>query len=203
MFRAVSGDTSILTPIHKEQSRAAVRIGSIMGCPCDLPGFAVFNRKRLCYTAGLEIKGEIMALLETEDILKILPHRYPFLLVDRIVESDFKSRIVGIKNLTINEPFFQGHFPGHPVMPGVLQLEAMAQVAGVLANRMYKSEGSIAYFISVDEARFRKVLKPGDQLRIEINLLRTRLGMCKFKGTVSVDNELACEAEMMFAFKGE
>ena len=144
-----------------------------------------------------------MALLETEDILKILPHRYPFLLVDRIVESDFKSRIVGIKNLTINEPFFQGHFPGHPVMPGVLQLEAMAQVAGVLANRMYKSEGSIAYFISVDEARFRKVLKPGDQLRIEINLLRTRLGMCKFKGTVSVDNELACEAEMMFAFKGE
>ena len=144
-----------------------------------------------------------MALLETEDILKILPHRYPFLLVDRILECDEKQRIVGIKNLTFNEPFFQGHFPGHPVMPGVLQLEAMAQTAGVLANRMFNSEGAIAYFISVDNARFRKVLKPGDQLRIEINLLRTRLGMCKFKGTVSVDDELACEAEMMFAFKKE
>ena len=144
-----------------------------------------------------------MALMETEDIMKILPHRYPMLLVDKIIEFDNKERIVGIKNLTINELIFQGHFPGHPVMPGVLQIEAMAQTAGVMLSSMLKRESAVAYFLSIDNAKFRKVLKPGDQLRIEINLLRTRMGMCKFKGTVSVDDELACEAEMMFAFKKE
>ena len=144
-----------------------------------------------------------MALMETEDIMKILPHRYPMLLVDKIIEFDNKERIVGIKNLTMNELIFQGHFPGHPVMPGVLQIEAMAQTAGVMLSSMLKRESAVAYFLSIDNAKFRKVLKPGDQMRIEINLLRTRMGMCKFKGTVSVDDELACEAEMMFAFKKE
>lgn len=144
-----------------------------------------------------------MALMDIDQILKILPHRYPFLLVDRILECDNENRIVGIKNLSFNEPFFQGHFPGHPVMPGVLQLEAMAQVGGVLLNQRYKMEGKIAYFLSIDKARFRKLLRPGDQLRIEVTFLKARLKMTKIAGKVLVDGELASEAELMFAYADE
>jgi beta-hydroxyacyl-ACP dehydratase FabZ len=142
-----------------------------------------------------------MALMETEDIMKILPHRYPMLLVDKIVECDHKERIVGIKNLTMNELIFQGHFPGHPVMPGVLQIEAMAQVAGVLLSTLMKKESAIAYFLSIDNAKFRRVLKPGDQMRIEIRLLKIRLGMSKVHGQVLCDGELACEADLLFAYR--
>jgi 3-hydroxyacyl-[acyl-carrier-protein] dehydratase len=142
-----------------------------------------------------------MALLETEDIMKILPHRYPMLLVDKIIESDSKERIVGIKNLTINELFFQGHFPGHPVMPGVLQIEAMAQCAGVLLNQLFKAENKIAYFISIDNARFRRLLKPGDQMRIEVVLGKTRMGMSRCAGKILCDGELCCEAELMFGYR--
>jgi 3-hydroxyacyl-[acyl-carrier-protein] dehydratase len=142
-----------------------------------------------------------MALLETEDIMKILPHRYPMLLVDKIIESDSKERIVGIKNLTINELFFQGHFPGHPVMPGVLQIEAMAQCAGVLLNQLFKAENKIAYFISIDKARFRRLLRPGDQMRIEATILKTRMGMSRCSGKILCDGELCCEAELMFGYR--
>lgn len=142
-----------------------------------------------------------MLPMETEDILKILPHRYPMMLVDRVIECDGKERIVAIKNLTFNEPYFQGHFPGHPVMPGVLQLEAMAQVAGVLLNQVYQREANIAYFISIDKARFRKLLKPGDQLRIEVRFQRSRLGMTRVHGTISTDGDLATEADLMFTYK--
>ncbi len=100
-----------------------------------------------------------MVELNINEILKTLPHRYPMLLVDRIIECDDEKRIVGIKNLTFNEPFFQGHFPENPVMPGVIQLEAMAQVAGILLNRLSKREGQIAYFTSVDKARFRRMIR--------------------------------------------
>ncbi len=144
-----------------------------------------------------------MALMETEDIMKILPHRYPMLLVDKIIEFDNKERIVGIKNLTMNELIFQGHFPGHPVMPGVLQIEAMAQVAGVMLSSMLKRESAVAYFLSIDNAKFRKVLKPGDQMRIEIQLLKIKLGMSKVRGQVLCDGELACEADLMFAYRDE
>jgi beta-hydroxyacyl-ACP dehydratase FabZ len=144
-----------------------------------------------------------MALMETEDIMKILPHRYPMLLVDKIIECDNKTRIVGIKNLTTNELIFQGHFPGHPVMPGVLQLEAMAQVAGVLMSTMLKKESAIAYFLSIDNAKFRRVLKPGDQMRIDVQLLKIRLGVCKVHGQVLCDGELACEADLLFAYRDE
>ena len=107
--------------------------------------------------------------MEVEDILEILPHRYPFMLVDRIIEHlPEENRIVGLKNLTFNETFFQGHFPGNPVMPGVLQLEAMAQVAGVMLNLRAGNKGKIAYFMSINNAKFRRMVKPGDQLRIEI-----------------------------------
>jgi beta-hydroxyacyl-ACP dehydratase FabZ len=142
-----------------------------------------------------------MALMETEDIMKILPHRYPMLLVDKILEFDNKERIVGIKNLTMNEQIFQGHFPDHPVMPGVLQVEAMAQTAGVMLCKLLKRESAIAYFLSIDNAKFRKVLKPGDQMRIEIQLLKIRLGMCKVHGQVLCDGEMACEADLMFAYR--
>ena len=140
-----------------------------------------------------------MAVMETEDILKILPHR--FLLVDRIIECDQKEKIVGIKNLTFNEIFFQGHFPGHPIMPGVLQLEAMAQVAGVLLSTTLKQEGQVAYFLSIDNAKFRKLLRPGDQLRIEVQFLKLKMGMAKVHGKVLVDGELASEADMMFTYR--
>lgn len=136
--------------------------------------------------------------MDTMDIYQALPHRYPFLLVDKIIECDMKEWIVGIKNLTINEPFFQGHFPGNPILPGVLQLEMMAQVGGVLLNHMTGHDGQVAYFLAVDKARFRRIVRPGDQLRIEAKFLKFRLGMGRFHGRVLVDGDLASEAELMF-----
>lgn len=140
-------------------------------------------------------------VLDIEEVMKILPHRYPMLLVDRVIETDFETKIVGIKNLTINELFFQGHFPGHPVMPGVLQLEAMAQVAGILLNRKLQNPGKIAYFLAIDNAKFRRILQPGDQMRIEVEFLKLRLGMARVHGRVLVDGELACEADLMFGYR--
>lgn len=141
-----------------------------------------------------------MSEIHIEEILKILPHRYPFLLVDRIIECDFKQRIVGIKNLSIAEPHFQGHFPGNPIFPGVLQLEAMAQVGGILVNKAFGYEGRMAYFLAVDKARFRRVVRPGDQLRIEVVFQRARLGMAKLTAKIHVGDELASEADIMFGY---
>ena len=133
-----------------------------------------------------------------EEILRILPHRYPFLMVDRIVECNGKDRIVGVKCVALNEPCFQGHFPGKPVFPGVLQLEAMAQTAGVLLNILSGSEGQLAYYLGVDKAKVRRQVVPGDVLRMEIEVLRARLGMYRVAGRAFVGGDLACEAEMMF-----
>jgi beta-hydroxyacyl-ACP dehydratase FabZ len=138
-----------------------------------------------------------MPELEIEEIMKLLPHRYPFLLVDRILECDDEKHIVGLKNVTMNEPFFQGHFPGMPVMPGVLQLEAMAQTAGILLNRIAGNPDGVPFFMGIDGARFRKIVKPGDQLRIEIEITKLRSKLARFKGKVLVDGKLASEAEMM------
>ncbi|MDY0145152.1 MAG: 3-hydroxyacyl-ACP dehydratase FabZ [Kiritimatiellia bacterium] len=137
-------------------------------------------------------------IYDAKDILKILPHRHPFLLVDRIVECNDKDWIVGIKNVAANEPCFQGHFPGMPVFPGVLQLEAMAQTAGILLNKLLGSEGKVAFYLGVDKAKFRRMVMPGDQLRIEIKLLKMRLGMARVAGRALVEGELACQAEMLF-----
>lgn len=139
---------------------------------------------------------------DSKQILAILPHRFPFVMVDRIVECDDKEWIVGIKNVSSNEPCFQGHFPGEPIFPGVLQLEAMAQTAGVLLNQIFKNEGRACYYLGVDKARFRRIIRPGDQMRMEIRMLRIRLGMARAQGRVLVDGEVACEAEMLFG-RGE
>jgi len=132
-----------------------------------------------------------------EEIIKALPHRYPFLLVDRILEHEPGKRIVGLKNVTINEPFFQGHFPGHPIMPGVLIVECMAQVGGLL---MLTDVGDAAqlvmYFTSLDNVKFRRPVKPGDQLRLEIEMVQRRGRMCKIHGVARVDGEIVCEADM-------
>lgn len=137
-------------------------------------------------------------IYSSQDILKFLPHRYPFILVDKIIECNDTDWIVGIKNVTADEPYFQGHFPGQPIFPGVLQLEAMAQTAGILWNRVLKREGAVSYYLGVDKAKFRRMVVPGDQVRMEIHLDRMKMGMSWVTGRALVDGELACEAKMMF-----
>ncbi len=135
-------------------------------------------------------------VLTIQEIQKILPHRYPFLLIDKIIESD-DEHIVGIKNVTFNEPFFQGHFPGIPIMPGVLIIEAMAQVSGVLFLSIPKDgKKRITYFAGIDKAKFRKPVRPGDQLRFEITVSRMRKSSLKTHGTTTVDGEVVAEADL-------
>jgi UDP-3-O-[3-hydroxymyristoyl] N-acetylglucosamine deacetylase/3-hydroxyacyl-[acyl-carrier-protein] dehydratase len=137
------------------------------------------------------------ATFAIEDIMKVLPHRYPFLLVDRIIEIEEKKRIVGIKNVTINEPFFQGHFPGHPIMPGVLIIEAMAQVGGMLLlGSVPEPDTKVVYFMSLDNVKFRRPVKPGDQLRFELDVTQLRGTVCKMRGVGKVDGEVVVEADM-------
>ena len=136
--------------------------------------------------------------MDIERILSVLPHRYPFLLVDRILEVDGTTRIVGLKNVTIGEPFFQGHFPGHPIMPGVLIVEAMAQVGGCLVmGTIERPETKVVYFMALDRVRFRRPVRPGDQLRLEVEVLQVRGPTCRMKGVATVDGKVAAEAEMM------
>lgn len=140
-------------------------------------------------------------MLDINDIMKILPHRYPFLLVDKIVEMETGKSIVGIKNVSVNEPFFPGHFPGHPVMPGVLVIEAMAQVAAILAYSSDESVRSkITYFVGIDNARFRKPVMPGDQLRFEIKATGCKRGIWIFDAKAFVDGKLVTEAELKATF---
>jgi len=132
-----------------------------------------------------------------EEIMRVLPHRYPFLLVDRILEIEPNKRVVGIKNVTINEPFFQGHFPGHPIMPGVLIVEAMAQVGGMLLlGPMEDPESKVVYFMSLDNVRFRRPVKPGDQIIFEVEIIQIRGKIAKTRGVARVDGEVVAEAEM-------
>jgi UDP-3-O-[3-hydroxymyristoyl] N-acetylglucosamine deacetylase/3-hydroxyacyl-[acyl-carrier-protein] dehydratase len=133
-------------------------------------------------------------------VLDTLPHRYPFLLVDRIIEIEGDKRIVGIKNVTINEPFFQGHFPGHPIMPGVLIIEAMAQVGGMLLMSHFEGQNvddKVVYFMSLDNVKFRRPVVPGDQIRFELDMVQFRGKTCKMKGAGYVDGQMVAEADMM------
>ena len=141
--------------------------------------------------------SETTALMDVVEIQKIIPHRYPFLLIDRITEMELNQRIVAIKNVTTNEPFFQGHFPGHPVMPGVLIIEAMAQAGGVLSFKSAGVADSLVYFMAIDQAKFRKPVVPGDQLRLVLEVIKVKGTIWKLKGEAFVDGKLVCEAELM------
>jgi UDP-3-O-[3-hydroxymyristoyl] N-acetylglucosamine deacetylase/3-hydroxyacyl-[acyl-carrier-protein] dehydratase len=132
--------------------------------------------------------------------MQALPHRYPFLMVDRVLAIDDRQ-ITAIKNVSANEPYFQGHFPGHPIMPGVLQLEAMAQAAGLLMLRQVENAGQIAYFMAAEEVKWRKPVKPGDTLVIEVELTKARGKIGKAKGTCRVQGEIVSEAEVTFMLR--
>ncbi|MEJ2281985.1 MAG: 3-hydroxyacyl-ACP dehydratase FabZ [Desulfobacterales bacterium] len=139
---------------------------------------------------------------DIQKIMACLPHRYPFLLIDRVIELEPGDRIVALKNVTMNEPFFQGHFPGQPVMPGVLIIEAMAQAGGILAyeSSADANHGQLIYFMGMDNVRFRKPVVPGDQLIFRAKILKMRRKVAKMAGTASVENQLAAEAELMASF---
>jgi 3-hydroxyacyl-[acyl-carrier-protein] dehydratase len=138
-----------------------------------------------------------MPILDIEAIAKLLPHRYPFLLVDRIIELE-DMRVVGIKNVTMNEPHFTGHFPGHPVMPGVLIIEAMAQVAGVLVlSKIPDREKKLVFLATIEEAKFRKPVVPGDQLRLEVNILKLKPSVAKMHCEATVEGARVAEADLV------
>ncbi|MCG9966444.1 3-hydroxyacyl-ACP dehydratase FabZ [Pelotomaculum terephthalicicum JT] len=137
-------------------------------------------------------------MLDINQIQEILPHRYPFLLIDRIVSLEEGKKAVGIKNVTANEPYFRGHYPGFPVMPGVLIVEAMAQVGAVAILKLPEYRGKIALFAGIDKARFRRQVVPGDQLRIEVEVLKLRSTVGKSYAVAYVEEEIAAEAELMF-----
>jgi len=136
-------------------------------------------------------------IMDATKILRHLPHRYPMLLVDRIIEFEAGVRIVGIKNVSINEPFFQGHYPNHPVMPGVLQIEAMAQVGGLLLMEGKETKGKLVYFMTLDNVKWRRPVTPGDQLVLEVEVLQIRRRTCRLRGKGTVDGNVVVEAEMM------
>jgi UDP-3-O-[3-hydroxymyristoyl] N-acetylglucosamine deacetylase / 3-hydroxyacyl-[acyl-carrier-protein] dehydratase len=148
--------------------------------------------------ASAATRGGNTPIVDINRILQYLPHRYPMLLVDRIVEYEVGKRIVGLKNVTINEPFFQGHYPGHPIMPGVLIIEAMAQVGGLLMmDAVENIQDKVVYFMSLDNVKWRRPVTPGDQLRFELEVMQLRKHVCKMKGAGYVDGKLVCEAELM------
>jgi 3-hydroxyacyl-[acyl-carrier-protein] dehydratase len=141
---------------------------------------------------------ESRQVLEITDIMAILPHRYPFLLIDRVIEIERKKRIVAIKNVSINEPFFQGHFPNYPIMPGVLVIESMAQAGGaLLLTEIPDRESKLMVFTGIERAKFRRPVVPGDQLRIEINVLQWKTRAVRMEGLATVEGKLACEATVM------
>jgi 3-hydroxyacyl-[acyl-carrier-protein] dehydratase len=144
-------------------------------------------------------------MIDVREIMKIIPHRYPFLLVDRIESMKKSEEIVGIKNVSINEPFFVGHFPGNPIMPGVLIIEAMAQVGGILAFHSSPKEwaGSLVYFMGLDKVRFRKPVVPGDQLRLKLTTIRQKKRIFKMRGEAYVEDTLVAEAELMAAIESK
>lgn len=146
----------------------------------------------------------VVKTLNVEDIMSLLPHRYPFLMIDRVVDykiTEEHKTLKAIKNVTFNEPYFQGHFPGKPIFPGVLILEAMAQATGVLAFTMVgkPQEGELYYFAAIDNARFKRPVVPGDQLVIDVEFLKEKRGIASFKGVATVNGEIACSADLMCA----
>lgn len=137
------------------------------------------------------------AVLDVDEVMSLLPHRYPFLMVDRVTLIE-GNRIVGVKNVSINEPVFQGHFPGHPIFPGVLQLEAVAQVAGILMMKRAENLNKLAYFMAADTVKWRKPVRPGDTLVVDVEITKARGKIARAQGTCRVDGEVVSEAEVTF-----
>ena len=148
--------------------------------------------------------GQDLGVMEIKEVMKYLPHRYPFLLIDRVLELVPGERVLALKNVTINEEFFNGHFPHAPVMPGVLIIEAMAQAAAILSFKtqgIVPDENSVLYFAGIDNTRFKRPVVPGDQLHFEVSITRTMRGIWKYKGVAKVGDDVAAEAELMCAIK--
>ncbi|TXL66653.1 3-hydroxyacyl-ACP dehydratase FabZ [Cerasibacillus terrae] len=139
--------------------------------------------------------------MDIEQIKEVIPHRYPFLLVDKVLEMEEGKRVVGLKNVTANEPFFQGHFPEYAVMPGVLIVEALAQVGAIAMLHMEENKGKLGFLAGIDKCRFKHQVRPGDQLKLEVEILRMKGPIGKGKGIATVNGKTACEAEIMFAIK--
>jgi len=144
---------------------------------------------------GSAIPKGVEEMIDVNEIKNLIPHRYPFLLVDRVVELEKSKRAVGVKNVSANENFFEGHFPGNPIMPGVLIIEALAQTAGILANLSAEKKYKGVYFMSIETAKFRKPVFPGDQLRLEVELIKQRNTVLRFSGSAKVDDKVVAEAE--------
>ncbi|MCX5813732.1 MAG: 3-hydroxyacyl-ACP dehydratase FabZ [Proteobacteria bacterium] len=142
-------------------------------------------------------------MIDINEIMQLLPHSYPFLLLDRVIEFEPSKKIVGLKNVTFNEPFFTGHFPQKPIMPGVLIIEAMAQAGGVLAFKSFPDKKGLVFFTGIDNARFRKPVIPGDQLKLVVEVIKHRREIWLFEGKAFVDNELVAEAKIMAMLKQE
>jgi UDP-3-O-[3-hydroxymyristoyl] N-acetylglucosamine deacetylase/3-hydroxyacyl-[acyl-carrier-protein] dehydratase len=197
-------DTELRWPDEFVRHKAVDLLGdlALLGGPlqADVVAFRPHHRGNVALARAIERASSLTApaAMGIEEILGIIPHRYPMLLVDRIVEVEPRKRIVGIKNVTINEPFFQGHFPGHPIMPGVLIVEAMAQVGGMLLlGAVDDPENKVVYFMSIDGVKFRRPVVPGDQVRFELEMLQFRGKTCRMKGVGYVDGAAVAEAEMM------
>ncbi|WP_217586619.1 3-hydroxyacyl-ACP dehydratase FabZ [Lentibacillus saliphilus] len=140
-------------------------------------------------------------MVDVEQIKQIIPHRYPFLLVDKVLEVEEGERVVALKNVTVNEPFFQGHFPDYPVMPGVLIVEALAQTGAIAVLGREENKGKIGFLAGIDKCRFKRQVKPGDQLQLEVEITRLKGPIGKGRGKATVNGEIACEADIMFAIQ--
>jgi UDP-3-O-[3-hydroxymyristoyl] N-acetylglucosamine deacetylase/3-hydroxyacyl-[acyl-carrier-protein] dehydratase len=196
--RPVHGHLTAVKPSHAANCELVRRIATQMRKPQTFapPPPARSSRPLPDAMEGMEFAAE----LDIEGVMRLLPHRYPFLMVDRIVKID-GNHITGLKSVSINEPYFQGHFPGHPIMPGVLQLEAIAQVAGILMMRQAEDAGQIAYFMSAEDVKWRKPVHPGDTLVIEVEMTKTRGKLGKAKGVCKVQGEIVSEAEVTFVLR--
>jgi UDP-3-O-[3-hydroxymyristoyl] N-acetylglucosamine deacetylase/3-hydroxyacyl-[acyl-carrier-protein] dehydratase len=198
--RPIHGHLVAVKPNHAANCELVRRISAQMRKPQTFAPPPAAKAPATASEDGLAMYFEPGMVLDSEALMRMLPHRYPFLMVDRIVKVE-GNHIVGIKNVSINEPFFQGHFPGHPIMPGVLQLEAIAQVAGILMLRRAENAGQLAYFMSAEDVKWRKPVQPGDVLVIDVEMTKTRGKIGKAKGVCKVQNEIVSEAEVTFMLR--
>jgi UDP-3-O-[3-hydroxymyristoyl] N-acetylglucosamine deacetylase/3-hydroxyacyl-[acyl-carrier-protein] dehydratase len=195
--RPMLGHIVAVRPSHAANCELTRQIGAQMRRPLVAAQTFTPRAEPAAPTAPAESIVKEGEGLDAMQVMKVLPHRYPFLMVDRVVKVE-GNKVVGVKNVSVNEPFFQGHFPGHPVMPGVLQLEAMAQVAGILTLKQAENIGKLAYFMSAENVKWRKPVRPGDVLVISVELTRSRGKIAKAKGVCTVDNDVVSEAEISF-----